>query len=42
MPIINRPLVGKDNYEEHYEVLIKGWTKDDNSKVLPEIMFLFP
>ena len=41
MPIINRPLVGIDKDEEHYETLIKRQTKDDKSKVLPEIMFLF-
>ena len=30
MPIINRPLVGRDNEEEHYEVLIKDMKGDKN------------
>ena len=35
MPIINRQLVGKDNDEEHYEVLIKRQTKDDRNQGTP-------
>ena len=42
MPIINIPPVGRDNDEEHYEVLIKKQTKMTKTKVLPEIVFLFP
>ena len=32
MPIINRQLVGRDNGEEYYEVLIKRQTKDDKNQ----------
>ena len=42
MLIIYRPPVGIDKDEEHYEVLIKRQTKMTKTKVLPEIMFLFP
>ena len=41
MPIINRPLVGIDNDEEHHEAIIKRQSKiakTDNSK----IVFLSP
>ena len=41
MPTINRPPIGRDKDEEHYEALIKRQTKDDKTKVPPEIMFLF-
>ena len=32
MPIINRPLGGIDNDQEHYEVITKRQIKDDKSK----------
>ena len=35
MPIINRPPVGRDKDEEHYEVLIKRQTKDDKNQGTP-------
>ena len=35
MPIINRPPVGRDKDEEHYEVLIKKQTKDDKNQGTP-------
>ena len=35
MPIINRPLVGRDIDEEHYDVLIKWQTKDDKNQGTP-------
>ena len=34
--------MGIDKDEEHCEVLVKREMKDDKTKVLPEIMFLFP
>ena len=34
--------MGTAKGEEHYQVLVKRQTKDDQPKVLPEIMFLFP
>ena len=39
MPMINRPTVGRDNDEEHYEALIKRQTKMHKTKVLPKICF---
>ena len=40
MPIINRPLVGRDNDEELYEVLIKWQTKDvKKPRYSPELCF---
>ena len=35
MPIINRPPVGRDKDEEHYEALIKRQTKDDKNQGTP-------
>ena len=37
MPIINRPPVGKDNDQEHYEVIIKRQMKDDKTKDTPKV-----
>ena len=36
MLIINRPLVGKDNGEEHHKVIIKRQMKDDKNKGTPK------
>ena len=35
MPIINRPHVGRDKDEEHYEVLIERQTTDDKNQGTP-------
>ena len=35
MPTINRPLVGRDKHEEHYEVLIKIQTENDKNQDTP-------
>ena len=42
MPIIRRQSVSVNNDEGHYEALVNRQIKDDKTKVLPEIMFLFP
>ena len=42
MPIINSPLVGIDNDQEHYEVILKGQIKDDKSKDTPIIYVSIP
>ena len=42
MPIINRLPMCIHKDEEHSEVLVKRQRKDIKTKVLPEIMFLFP
>ena len=42
MPIISRPLVVINNDEEHYEALVNRQQKMIKTKVLSEIMFLFP
>ena len=41
-PIINRPPVGIDNDQEHYEVIIKRKMKDDKSKDTPKIYVSIP
>ena len=41
MPVINRPLIGLNNDDEHYEALIKRQTKMIRTMILPEYMLLF-
>ena len=41
MPIINRPLIGLNDNDEHYEVLIKTLTKMIRTMIFPECMLLF-
>ena len=36
LPVINRPPVGIDNDQEHYEVIVKRQTKDDKSRYTPK------
>ena len=42
MPIINRPIVGIDNDQEHYKVITKRQMKDDKSKGTPKIYVSIP
>ena len=39
LPVINRPLVGIDNDQEHYEVIVKRKTTDNNGRDTPKICF---
>ena len=41
LPIINRPLIGLNNNNDHHETLIKIQTKMIRTVVLPEYMLLF-
>ena len=42
MPIINRPVVGRDNDEEHYEALIKRQTENDKKQDTPRYYVSIP
>ena len=42
LPIINRPLVGIDNDQEHYEVILKRQTKDDKGRDTPKMYVSIP
>ena len=41
MPTINRPPIGVNNDDEHYEALVKKQTKMIRTMILPEIILLF-
>ena len=41
MPTINRPSIGANNDDEHYETLVKRKTKNVRNHDTSEIMLLF-
>ena len=42
LPVINRPPVGIDNDQEHYEVIVKRQTKDDKRQRYSQDLCFYP